>query len=55
VVFATMVSDLGARAAYDALGRPERADEAAAGVWNARARALQNRLIEAWLEPLPTS
>ncbi len=55
VVFATMVSDLGARAAYDATARPARGDEAAARAWNGRARALQNRLIEAWLEPLPTS
>ena len=55
VVFASMISDLDARAAYDALARPERGDEAAARAWNGRARALQNRLIEAWLEPLPTS
>jgi D-alanyl-D-alanine carboxypeptidase/D-alanyl-D-alanine-endopeptidase (penicillin-binding protein 4) len=54
-VFATMVSDTAARAAYDALARPDRADEAAAGVWNARARALQDRLVESWLNPPATS
>jgi hypothetical protein len=54
-VFVALISDLGARAAYDALARPDRADEAAAHAWNARARALQSRLIDAWLLPLPTS
>jgi D-alanyl-D-alanine carboxypeptidase/D-alanyl-D-alanine-endopeptidase (penicillin-binding protein 4) len=52
-VFATMVSDIGAREAYDA--RPRRAAETAAGTWNARARALQDGLVEVWLRPLPTS
>ena len=55
LVFVAMVSDFGARAAYDALPRPARADEAAASAWTARARALQDRLVEAWLLPLPTS
>jgi hypothetical protein len=50
-----MVSDLDARAAYDALPRLERSAEAAAGAWNARARALQDDLVEGWLGPLPTS
>jgi D-alanyl-D-alanine carboxypeptidase/D-alanyl-D-alanine-endopeptidase (penicillin-binding protein 4) len=54
-VFVTMISDAGARAAYDALPRPDRATEAAARVWNARARALQDALVEVWLEPAPTS
>jgi D-alanyl-D-alanine carboxypeptidase/D-alanyl-D-alanine-endopeptidase (penicillin-binding protein 4) len=54
-VFATMISDLPARAAYDALPRPERAAEAAAGAWNARARATQDRLVRSLLEPVPTS
>ena len=54
-VFVAMISDLRARAAYDALDRPNRTDEAAAQAWNANARALQNRLIDAWLLPLPTS
>jgi D-alanyl-D-alanine carboxypeptidase/D-alanyl-D-alanine-endopeptidase (penicillin-binding protein 4) len=52
-VFATMVSDIGARDAYDA--RPRRAAETAAGTWNARARTLQDGLVEVWLKPLPTS
>jgi D-alanyl-D-alanine carboxypeptidase/D-alanyl-D-alanine-endopeptidase (penicillin-binding protein 4) len=54
-VFVTMISDAGARAAYDALPRPDRAAEATARVWNARARALQDALVEVWLEPAPTS
>jgi D-alanyl-D-alanine carboxypeptidase/D-alanyl-D-alanine-endopeptidase (penicillin-binding protein 4) len=54
-VFATMISDLPARAAYDALPRPERKAEAAAGLWNARARATQDRLVRSLLEPVPTS
>jgi serine-type D-Ala-D-Ala carboxypeptidase/endopeptidase (penicillin-binding protein 4) len=54
-VFVAMVSDLAARAAYDALARPERADEARAGLWTARARAVQGKLIDAWLLPVPTS
>jgi D-alanyl-D-alanine carboxypeptidase/D-alanyl-D-alanine-endopeptidase (penicillin-binding protein 4) len=54
-VFVAMISDFRARAAYDALPRPGRADEAAAHAWNASARALQGRLIDAWLLPLPTS
>jgi D-alanyl-D-alanine carboxypeptidase/D-alanyl-D-alanine-endopeptidase (penicillin-binding protein 4) len=54
-VFVTMISDAGARAAYDALPRPDRAAEATARVWNARARALQDALVEVWLEPVPTS
>jgi D-alanyl-D-alanine carboxypeptidase/D-alanyl-D-alanine-endopeptidase (penicillin-binding protein 4) len=52
-VFATMVSDIGARAAYDAT--PRRRGSAAAGKWTARARALQDGLIQGWLKPLPTS
>jgi D-alanyl-D-alanine carboxypeptidase/D-alanyl-D-alanine-endopeptidase (penicillin-binding protein 4) len=52
--FVTMVSDLEARAAYDALPRADRT-EATARIWNARARALQDRLVETWLEPVPTS
>jgi len=54
-VFVAMVSDIGSRLAYDLLPRPTRASEAAAGAWNARARALQNELVESWLSPLPTS
>ncbi len=54
-VFATMVSDVGARAAYDAQPRPRGAAEAAAGIWNGRARALQDGLVEVWLRPLPLS
>ena len=54
-IFVAMISDFAARAAYDALPRPRRADEAAAHAWTARARSVQNRLIEAWLLPLPTS
>jgi D-alanyl-D-alanine carboxypeptidase/D-alanyl-D-alanine-endopeptidase (penicillin-binding protein 4) len=54
-VFVTMISDVGARAAYDGLPRPGRTAEAAARIWNARARTLQDALVEAWLEPVPTS
>jgi len=53
--FVIMVSDIGARAAYDALARPGPAAEAAARAWNARARALQDGLIATWLEPLASS
>jgi D-alanyl-D-alanine carboxypeptidase/D-alanyl-D-alanine-endopeptidase (penicillin-binding protein 4) len=53
-VFATMVSDVGARAAYDTQARPRGSEETAAK-WNARARALQDSLVEVWLRPLPTS
>jgi D-alanyl-D-alanine carboxypeptidase/D-alanyl-D-alanine-endopeptidase (penicillin-binding protein 4) len=52
-VFATMVSDIGAREAYDA--RPRGRTETPAASWNARARALQDGLVEDWLRPLPTS
>jgi len=52
-VFATMVSDIGAREAYDA--RPRGTAKTAAASWNARARALQDGLVEVWLRPLPTS
>jgi D-alanyl-D-alanine carboxypeptidase/D-alanyl-D-alanine-endopeptidase (penicillin-binding protein 4) len=56
LIFVTMVSDLGARAAYDdALPHPGRRAEAAAQGWSSRARALQDELIESWLAPLPTS
>jgi D-alanyl-D-alanine carboxypeptidase/D-alanyl-D-alanine-endopeptidase (penicillin-binding protein 4) len=54
-VFATMVSDVGARAAYDARPRPRGTAEAAAAAWNSRARALQDSLVEVWLRPLPVS
>jgi D-alanyl-D-alanine carboxypeptidase/D-alanyl-D-alanine-endopeptidase (penicillin-binding protein 4) len=54
-VFATMVSDVGARAAYDARPRPRGAAETAAAAWNSRARALQDGLVEVWLRPLPVS
>jgi serine-type D-Ala-D-Ala carboxypeptidase/endopeptidase (penicillin-binding protein 4) len=53
--FVTMVSDLGARAAYDALDRPTRADNGAASAWNGRARALLDDLVGGWLSPPPTS
>ena len=54
-VFVTMVSDLGARAAYDALARPGAMANAEASAWNARARGLLDDLVEGWLEPAPTS
>jgi D-alanyl-D-alanine carboxypeptidase/D-alanyl-D-alanine-endopeptidase (penicillin-binding protein 4) len=54
-VFATMVSDVDARAHYDALPRPRGAAETVAATWNARARALQDGLVQVWLRPLPTS
>jgi hypothetical protein len=50
-----MVSDIGARAAYDAMPRPRGTAETAAGAWNSRARALQDGLVETWLRPLPVS
>jgi serine-type D-Ala-D-Ala carboxypeptidase/endopeptidase (penicillin-binding protein 4) len=52
-VFVTMVSDIGAREAYDA--RPRGRAETPAARWNAHARALQDGLVEVWLRPLPTS
>jgi D-alanyl-D-alanine carboxypeptidase/D-alanyl-D-alanine-endopeptidase (penicillin-binding protein 4) len=56
LVFVTMVTDVGARTAYEALlPHPGRAADTAAGVWNARAQALQDELVESWLLPLPTS
>jgi D-alanyl-D-alanine carboxypeptidase/D-alanyl-D-alanine-endopeptidase (penicillin-binding protein 4) len=55
-VFVTMVADTGAREAYDALlPYPGPAARAAAGAWLARAQALQDALVESWLQPLPTS
>jgi D-alanyl-D-alanine carboxypeptidase/D-alanyl-D-alanine-endopeptidase (penicillin-binding protein 4) len=54
-VFATMVSDIGAREVYDAQPRPRGVAETAAATWNARARALQDGLVDVWLQPLPTS
>jgi serine-type D-Ala-D-Ala carboxypeptidase/endopeptidase (penicillin-binding protein 4) len=53
--FVTMVSDLGARTAYDALARPDGAADAAASAWNGRARGLLDDLVEGWLAPPPTS
>jgi serine-type D-Ala-D-Ala carboxypeptidase/endopeptidase (penicillin-binding protein 4) len=54
-VFVTMVSDVGARTKYDLMQRPPPAAQSAARSWNARARALQDQLVESWLHPLPTS
>ena len=54
-VFATMVSDIGAREAYDGLRRPRGVAETSAATWNSRARALQDGLVEVWLRPLPVS
>jgi D-alanyl-D-alanine carboxypeptidase/D-alanyl-D-alanine-endopeptidase (penicillin-binding protein 4) len=54
-VFVTLVSDTAARAAYDAALKPDRALEQTARAWNKKARKLQDDLVEAWLEPLPTS
>ncbi len=54
-VFVTMVSDLGARVAYDAIERPGRATNAQASAWNGRARRLLDDLVEGWLVPPPTS
>jgi D-alanyl-D-alanine carboxypeptidase/D-alanyl-D-alanine-endopeptidase (penicillin-binding protein 4) len=52
-VFAIMVSDIAARDAYDA--RPRGRARTNAATWNARARTLQDGLVEVWLSPLPTS
>jgi D-alanyl-D-alanine carboxypeptidase/D-alanyl-D-alanine-endopeptidase (penicillin-binding protein 4) len=54
-VFVTMVSDIGARAEYDAVRRPGSRTQARARAWNARARALQDDLVETWLEPMLAS
>jgi D-alanyl-D-alanine carboxypeptidase/D-alanyl-D-alanine-endopeptidase (penicillin-binding protein 4) len=55
-VFVTMVSDADAREAYDALlPYPGPAAQAAAGAWTARARALQDSLVESWIQPMPLS
>jgi D-alanyl-D-alanine carboxypeptidase/D-alanyl-D-alanine-endopeptidase (penicillin-binding protein 4) len=54
-VFVTMVSDIGARAEYDAVRRPGPRAQARARAWNARARALQDDLVETWLEPMLAS
>jgi serine-type D-Ala-D-Ala carboxypeptidase/endopeptidase (penicillin-binding protein 4) len=48
-IFVTMAADLAARASYDQLARPDAAAKAAAGVWNAGVRALQDKLVEGWL------
>jgi D-alanyl-D-alanine carboxypeptidase/D-alanyl-D-alanine-endopeptidase (penicillin-binding protein 4) len=53
--FVAMASDLGERAAYDALPRPTASDNAAASAWTARARGLLDDLVEGWLAPPPTS
>jgi D-alanyl-D-alanine carboxypeptidase/D-alanyl-D-alanine-endopeptidase (penicillin-binding protein 4) len=55
-VFVTMVSDTGARQAYDALlPYPGPKAQAAANAWLGRAQGLQNSLVESWLLPMPTS
>jgi D-alanyl-D-alanine carboxypeptidase/D-alanyl-D-alanine-endopeptidase (penicillin-binding protein 4) len=54
-LFVAMVSDVGARTAYDALDRPGRAADAAAAAWNGRARGLLDDLVEGWLAPPATS
>jgi serine-type D-Ala-D-Ala carboxypeptidase/endopeptidase (penicillin-binding protein 4) len=55
-VFVTMVADTGARDAYDALlPYPGPSARASAGAWLDRARALQDALVESWLQPMPTS
>jgi hypothetical protein len=55
-VFVTMVADTGAREAYDGLlPYPGPAARAAAGAWLSRASALQDALVESWLQPMPTS
>jgi hypothetical protein len=50
-----MVSDIDARDSYDARSRRRGAGESAAATWNARARALQDGLVQVWLRPLTTS
>ena len=55
-VFVTMVADTGARDAYDALlPYPGPAARSSADAWLGRARALQDALVESWLQPMPTS
>ena len=55
-IFVTMVADTGAREAYDALlPYPGPSAQKAASAWLGRARALQDALVESWLQPMPTS
>jgi D-alanyl-D-alanine carboxypeptidase/D-alanyl-D-alanine-endopeptidase (penicillin-binding protein 4) len=55
-VFVTMVADTGARDAYDTLlPYPGPKARASAGAWLSRASALQDALVESWLQPMPTS
>jgi serine-type D-Ala-D-Ala carboxypeptidase/endopeptidase (penicillin-binding protein 4) len=55
-VFVTMVADTGKRDAYDALlPYPGPSARASADGWLNRARALQDALVESWLQPMPTS
>ena len=55
-VFVTMVADTGKRDAYDALlPYPGPAARSSADAWLGRARALQDALVESWLQPMPTS
>jgi D-alanyl-D-alanine carboxypeptidase/D-alanyl-D-alanine-endopeptidase (penicillin-binding protein 4) len=55
-IFVTMVADTGAREAYDALlPYPGPSAQKAAAAWLGRARALQDALVESWLQPMPTS
>ena len=55
-IFVTMVADTGARDAYDALlPYPGPTAQKAAAAWLGRARALQDALVESWLQPMPTS
>jgi D-alanyl-D-alanine carboxypeptidase/D-alanyl-D-alanine-endopeptidase (penicillin-binding protein 4) len=55
-IFVTMVADTGAREAYDALlPYPGPGAQKAAAAWLGRARALQDALVESWLQPMPTS
>jgi D-alanyl-D-alanine carboxypeptidase/D-alanyl-D-alanine-endopeptidase (penicillin-binding protein 4) len=55
-IFVTMVADTGAREAYDTLlPYPGPGAQKAAAAWLGRARALQDALVESWLQPMPTS
>ncbi len=51
--FAIMISDLDARATYDALPKRTRKAEADAGKWHGKTQAIIDRIVEDWLLPSP--
>ena len=51
--FAIMISDLEARATYDARPHRTRKAEAAADKWHGKTQAIIDRIVEDWLQPSP--